>query len=103
MPLNVNRENLTKMHGDNAEAVFREIADLGGYGAVGTGEGQINIDYVGGLSVLSALRDENTAISNKAKARIAELAGVDRKKEIDGFVGKAIEMPGKAETPGKTE
>ena len=93
MPLNVNRENLTKMHGDKAEEVFREIADLGGYGAVGTGQGQINIDYAGGLSVLSALSDENDHISAKDKTRIAELAGVDRKKELDKFQPVGLEPP----------
>ena len=102
MPINVNRENLTKMHGDKAEEVFREIADLGGYGAVGNQQGQINIDYAGGLSILSALRDENTHITPEAKDRIAKLAGVDRKKEIEGFVGKAHELPTvSAETIGK--
>lgn len=89
MPLNVNRENLTKMHGEKAEEAFREIVDLGGFGTVGTGQGQINIDYPGGLSILSVLRD-NDAISEKAKNRIAELSGVDRKKDVDGHVGVGL-------------
>lgn len=94
MPLNVNREVLEKIHGKGkAEEAFREIVNLGGYGEVGTGQGQLNVDYPGGVSVLSALRDDNTAIPEKDKARIAELAGVDRKKEVDNFVGKAFEMP----------
>lgn len=78
MPLNVNRENLTTMHGDKADDAFREIADLGGYGEVGTGQGQIAPDYPGGLDIRGALDPSNTAITNKAKDRIAELAGVTR-------------------------
>lgn len=78
MPLNVNIQNLTEMHGDRATEVFREIADLGGYGAVGNGEGQISANYAGGLDVQGALDPGNTAISSQAKDRIAELAGVKR-------------------------
>lgn len=88
--LNVNLENLKKMHGDNAENVFREIADLGGYGNVGNGQGQIDINYPGGLGILGALKEENTAISEKDKARIAELAGVDRKKDVDNHKGVGL-------------
>ena len=83
MPLNVNRENLTTLHGDKADAAFREIADLGGYGEVGGGQGQISIDYPGGLDVQGVLDPANTAISSKAKDRIAELAGVNRKNSDD--------------------
>jgi hypothetical protein len=79
MPLNVNINNLTEMHGSKAVEVFREIADLGGYGAVGNGEGQISPQYAGGLDVQGALDPANTAISSAAKDRIAELAGVDRR------------------------
>lgn len=90
MALNVNKTNLTEMHGENAENVFREICDLGGYGDVGVGQGLIDFNYAGGLSVLSALREENTAISPKAKERIAHLAGVDRKKDIDNHKGVGL-------------
>ena len=83
MPLNVNLENLTKMHGEKAVEVFREIADIGGYGSVSGGDGQINPAYAGGLDVQGALDPANTAISSKAKDRIAELAGVDRKGSDD--------------------
>ncbi len=78
MPLNVNLENLTTMHGDKADRVFREIADLGGFGSVGSGEGQISVAYAGGLDVAGVLNPANTAVSEKAKDRIAELAGVKR-------------------------
>lgn len=90
MPLNVNMTNLREMHGDNAENVFREIADLGGYGEVGVGQGLIDMNYAGGLGILGALKDENTAISNKAKDRIAALAGVDRKKDVDNHKGVGL-------------
>lgn len=97
MPLNVNLENLTTLHGDKAAEVFREIADLGGFGTVGNGEGQIPASYAGGLDVYGVLNPENTAVSDKAKARIAELSGVDRKKDVEGFTPtpfKKIESKG---------
>lgn len=78
MPFNVNLENLTTLHGDKAERVFREIADLGGYGNIGSGTGEISPAYAGGLDVAGVLNPNNTAVSDKAKDRIAELAGVKR-------------------------
>lgn len=78
MPLNVNLENLTTMHGDKAEHVFREIADLGGYGNIGSGTGEISAAYAGGLDVAGVLNPANTAVSETAKDRIAQLAGVKR-------------------------
>ena len=76
--MNVNLENLTTRHGEKAAEVFREIADLGGFGAVGNGEGQISAAYAGGLDIAGVLNPANTALSSKAKDRIAELAGVKR-------------------------
>ena len=87
MPLNVNMENLTALHGDKAGEVFREIADLGGFGKVGEGQGEISPSYAGGLDVYGVLAESNTAHSSKDKERIAELSGVSRKKDVDGFVG----------------
>lgn len=85
--MNANLETLTKIHGkDKAEAAFREIADLGGYGSVGTGEGSIHPGYAGGLDLVGVLDPSNTAISSKDKDRIAELAGVNRK-DADNHVG----------------
>lgn len=84
MPLNVNKDNLTEMHGAKAEEVFREICDLGGYGAVGVGQGCVQFDYPGGLDIQGAIDPGNTAITSKAKDRIAELAGVKRK-DSDNF------------------
>lgn len=79
MPYNVNLENMTERHGDKAADVLREIGDLGGFGSIGTGEGQINPAYSGGLDVAGVLDPNNTAVSTQAKDRIAELAGVNRK------------------------
>lgn len=92
MSLNVNMESLTAMYGSEAKAmeVFKEIADLGGYGDVGTAQGQVNPYYSGGLGILGALKEENTAISASAKARIAELAQVDRKKDVDNHKGVGL-------------
>jgi len=85
-------ESLTKMYGSEEKAleVFREIADLGGYGDIGTAQGQVNPYYSGGLGILGALREENTAITSAAKDRIAELAQVDRKKDVDKHKGVGL-------------
>jgi hypothetical protein len=77
---NVTIESLKKIHGDKAESVFREIADKGGFGAVGTGEGSINPNYEGGLDIAGVLADSNTALTSAQKDKIAELAGADRAK-----------------------
>lgn len=71
---NVTMEALRRKHGEKAESVFRELADLGGFGSVGESEGGIPLNYVGGLDIKGVLDPNNTAISEKAKARIAELA-----------------------------
>jgi len=106
--MNANLESLIIKHGGTlekaspeqvraAERDFREIADLGGFGAVGTsGEGQIHPAYAGGLDLAGVLTDSNTAVSDKAKNRIAELTGVDRGKATElthdeGYTTKADE------------
>lgn len=72
--MNANRESLEKIHGKgNASKAFEEIKDLGGFGAV-------PISHEGGLDLAGVLADGNTAVTSKAKDRIAELAGVDRGK-----------------------
>ena len=91
MPLNVNLENLTTLHGDKALDAFKEIADLGGHGTVGRGQGQINPAYAGGLDVAGVLSDGNSAISEKSKDRIAELAGVTRHKAADAKTTSSAE------------
>lgn len=80
--LNANIENLTKMHGEKAMDAFREIADLGGFGTVGEAQGQIHPGYGGGLDIAGVLSDANTAVSEKAKERIAELCGEKRKEDF---------------------
>jgi alpha-glucuronidase len=64
--MNVNLENLTTRHGEKATEVFREIADLGGFGSVGSSEGQISPAYAGGLDIAGVLNPANTAVSSKA-------------------------------------
>lgn len=70
--MNVTVESLRAKHGDNAPAVFREIASLGGYG-------DVPVAYDGGLDVFSALEPSNTVLSDGTKDRIAELSGIKRK------------------------
>lgn len=99
--MNVTIDSLKKQHGDKAEEVFREIAEKGGFGAVGGGEGNIDPNYSGGLDVAGVLADGNKALSSAAKDRIAELAGVDREKAtnlVDAGTGgesSAVKMKGK--------
>jgi len=77
--MNANLESLEKIHGkEKAESVFREIADLGGFGSVGASEGSISASYAGGLDLAGVLADSNTALSGEAKDKIASLAGVTR-------------------------
>lgn len=75
MSVNANLEMLTKIHGDGAERAFREIQDLGGFGNSSDGLSA----HAGGLDVQGVLDPANEAVSSKAKDRIAELCGVDRK------------------------
>ena len=81
--LNANLNDLQKMHGkDEGLRAMREIADLGGFGSIGDGEGQISSAYAGGLDVAGVLSDSNTAVSEKAKERIAELCGEKRREQF---------------------
>lgn len=70
--MNVTKESLEAKHGAKADAVFREIADLGGYG-------NIPSDYAGGLDVFSVLDQSNDVIPEATKDKIAELSGIKRK------------------------
>lgn len=83
--LNPNLESLTKLHGDPEKALnaMKEIADLGGFGTVGDGQGQISPHFQGGLDVAGVLSDANTAVSDAAKDRIAKLCGEKRKEEFE--------------------
>lgn len=85
--MNANLNSLTKIHGaEGAAKALREIADLGGFGTIGDGPGQINPLYAGGLDVQGVLSETNTAVSDKAKDRISELMGISRK-EADDYKG----------------
>ena len=83
--LNPNLESLTELHGDSDKALnaMREIADLGGFGTIGDGPGQIHPQFQGGLDVAGVLSDANTAVSEAAKNRIAKLCGEKRKEEFE--------------------
>lgn len=83
--LNPNLKSLTELHGDPEKALnaMKEIADLGGFGTVGDGQGQISPHFEGGLDVAGVLSDANTAVSDAAKDRIAKLCGEKRKEEFE--------------------
>lgn len=76
--MNANIDSLRKQHGDKAPEVMREIAQLGGFGDVGSGQGSIPASYAGGLDLAGVLADSNTALSSSDKDKIAKLAGVTR-------------------------
>lgn len=81
---NINMASLLKKHGGDhpkALSAYKEIAELGGFGTVGDGPGQIHPDYQGGLDCAGVLSDANAAVSEQAKDRIAELGGLPRKSE----------------------
>jgi hypothetical protein len=80
---NVNLEKMERLHGkDKGLEAYKEIADRGGFGTIGEGQGQIHPNYTGGLDIAGVLSDANTAVSSRDKDRIAELAGVERQSEI---------------------
>ena len=96
---NVTEEKLRRLHGENAGKVFEQIADIGGFGKVGDGEGHINPSYAGGLDVRGVVDPNNTALTDSQKAKIAELAGMDtgdRKRiESGATTSSADKMKGK--------
>lgn len=62
----------TKFKGEGAER-FAKIAELGGFGTVGTGEG--GLDPGSTLDLTGVLDEENKGVKPEAKAKIRELAG----------------------------
>lgn len=71
--MNVQYDRLVAERGkDEADRICDEIEALGGFGG-GSSRG------FGGIDLTGVLAESNTAIDTKDKARIAELAGVDRK------------------------
>ena len=71
-----------------AEDKMRRVADLGGFGAIGIGEGNIHPAYAGGLDVSGVLDERNTALSSEAKEELASIMGVDRKEADKVAQGK---------------
>lgn len=82
---NVTIDKLKKLHGDDAGRVFEQIADIGGFGKVGDGEGNINPSYAGGLDIRGVVDPANSALTDAQKSKIADLAGMkaDDRARID--------------------
>lgn len=55
---------------------FAKIAELGGFGTVGTGEG--NLDPDSNLDLSGVLDPENKALTDAKRDKIRELAGVSK-------------------------
>jgi hypothetical protein len=95
---NVTEEKLRRQHGENAGRVFEQIADIGGFGKVGDGEGHISASYAGGLDVRGVLDPNNNALTDAQKSKIAELAGVkteDRARIDSGATTSSADKIGK--------
>jgi hypothetical protein len=75
-------ESLKKIHGDKAAAVFSEIAELGGFGAVSTFN--YGIDPACALDVKGCLDPENKAVSAENKAKIKALLTKEVAKNDNG-------------------
>lgn len=73
---NVTVEKLEKKFPGEGEKRFREIADKGGFGAVGEGEGSIPLQYPGGLDIRGVVDPSNTAFTDAQKSKLADLAGM---------------------------
>ena len=71
--MEINRDILKKKHGDKADALFAEIALLGGFGEVGPAENQLDASAT--LYFRGVLDAENSAVSSEAKARIKSVIG----------------------------
>jgi len=90
MGLNIQYDRLVA-EGRKPEEAARICDELEAIGGFGDGRGR----GIGGLDLTGLLAESNTAISDKEKARIAELAGVNRK-DLD----KKIESGRKAVARG---
>lgn len=102
--MNVQYDRMVKKYGKKeATERMNEIRAIGGFG---------NNNGVGGLDLTGILAESNTSITDKNKARLAELAGVNRKeleKRIEegrkalerGEKGKTLIPPDKATETGR--
>jgi len=89
--MNANFEAMAAKYGEEeAKHRMEEIIAISG-----AGSGKVPYNYVGGVDLLGALAESNTALTDKEKARIAELSGVGRK-DVD----KKIEEGRKAVAEG---
>lgn len=81
---NLTYAQVQERHGQNAEAVWNEICEIGGYGT-------LSPTYSGGLDIAGALSDKNKFLSSEVKARIAELSGMGSaaESEVDRLVKMA--------------
>jgi len=68
---NVTEEKLRRLHGDKSADVFAEIAILGGFGEVGTQEGQLDPDS--NLHIAGVLDPANKAVTDGNKNKIKSL------------------------------
>jgi len=78
--MNANFEAMSAKYGpEDARKRLEEIRDIGGFGSA-------PVESIGGFDLFGALAESNEALSDKTKARLAELGGVSRKeveKKID--------------------
>lgn len=79
--MNANYADLEKKFPGEGLGRFAQIAALGGFGAVGPGEG--DLDSATSLDLVGVLDPENKAVPNANKEKIKQLAGLgEAKKDV---------------------
>lgn len=79
--MNATIDGLEKRFPGEGRVRFAKIAELGGYGSVGGGEG--DLDPGATLDLVGCLDADNKTVSNAAKEKIKQLAGITAETKKD--------------------
>lgn len=85
---NVTVETLERKFKGEGVQRFTDIARIGGFGAIGTGQGFIPLDMPGGLDLKGVLDPENKAVSDGDKNKLRDLAGITTEKTAEKVADK---------------
>ncbi len=86
---NVTVETLERKFKGEGVQRFTDIARIGGFGTIGTGQGFIPIDTPNGLDLKGVLDPENKALSDGDKNKLRDLAGITAEKSKGKSKGKS--------------
>lgn len=94
---NVTQAKLERKFPGEGYERFAQIAELGGFGAVGPedAEGNISASFAGGLDLVGVLAESNKAVTDAKKSKIRELAGIAEDQIVTGGESSASKMKGK--------